>query len=746
MGCSQSRLDDEEAVKLCKDRKRFIKQAVEQRAQFATEHVAYIQCLKRVSAALLDYFEGDESHHLPLDSFISPPSTPVKKTSPLSFIPISSKSFSPTTIEFEPKSTLKVNYLRPGGTPAISVEERPQSPEVVRVETYYPMHQFGIDGFFPMQSSPMNSSVFAYSPNNRPNIPPPSPQSSLWESFWNPFSSLDYYGYPNQSSFGQTGMDNEIGGLRQVREEEGIPDLEEDGTEQKDFDEKGNVAEVRGKIDVNSSKEQVTVEDVDEHKEKVEGTASETGNANEVTEQANGGECLQVSKAQTAGQEMETGNQEAKEDTPGFTVYVNRRPTSMAEVIRDLEAQFTVICNAANDVSALLEAKKTQNSAAPNELSASKMLNPIALFRSASLRTSSSRILVNSSYTTDEDFEGTDDPSEEDCLFSAGHQSTLDKLYAWEKKLYEEVRSGERVRIAYDKKCQQLRNHDVNGEEPSSIDKTRAAIGDLHTQITVSIHSVESISRRIEALRDEELHPQLFELVQGLAKMWKVMAECHQAQQRTLDEAKILLVDTDARKQFAKSLTDRQRLARSVSSLETELRHWRNTFASWISSQRSYIHGLTGWLLRCVRCEHDPSKLACSPRRSSGTHPLFGLCVQWSRRLDVLQETAVLDGIDSFVAGIGSFYVQQSREETRRNQVGSKEQDENMKMVEVCHVEEVMSTEKLAEVAIEVLCAGMSTAMSSMAEFSVDYAEGYNEIVKKWEYVNLQQISCGTDT
>ncbi|WVZ12016.1 hypothetical protein V8G54_016546, partial [Vigna mungo] len=607
--------------------------AVEQRAQFATEHVAYIQCLKRVSAALLDYFEGDESHHLPLDSFISPPSTPVKKTSPLSFIPISLKSFSPTTIEFEPKSTLK------------------------------------------------------------------------------------------------------------VREEEGIPDLEEDGTEQGDFDEKGNVAEVRGKIDVNSSKEQVTVEDVDEHKEKVEGTAAETGTVNEVTEQANG-----VSKAQTAGQEMATGNQEAKEDTPGFTVYVNRRPTSMAEVIRDLEAQFTIICNAANDVSALLGAKKTQNSAAPNELSASKMLNPIALFRSASLRTSSSRILVNSSDTTDEDFEGTDDPSEEDCLFSVSHQSTLDRLYAWEKKLYEEVRSGERVRIAYDKKCQQLRNHDVNGEEPSSIDKTRAAIGDLHTQITVSIHSVESISRRIETLRDEELHPQLFELVQGLAKMWKVMAECHQAQQRTLDEAKILLVDTDARKQCAKSLTDQQRLARSVSSLETELRHWRNTFASWISSQRSYIHGLTGWLLRCVRCEHDPSKLAGSPRRSSGTHPLFGLCVQWSRRLDVLQETAVLDGIDSFAAGIGSFYVQQSREETRRNQVGSKEHDENMKMVEVCHVEEVMSTEKLAEVAIEVLCAGMSTAMSSMAEFSVDYAEGYNEIVKKWENVNLQQISCGTDT
>ncbi|KAK7347753.1 hypothetical protein VNO80_22292 [Phaseolus coccineus] len=746
MGCSQSRLDDEEAVKLCKDRKLFIKQAVEQRAQFATEHVAYIQSLKRVSAALLDYFECDESHHLPLDSFISPPSTPVKKTSPLGFIHISSKSFSATTIEFDPKTTLKVNYLKSGGNPPISVEERPQSPEMVRVERYYPMHQFGIDGCFPMQSSPMNSSIFAYSPNNRLNIPPPSPQYSQWESFWNPFLSLDYYGYPNHSSFDQTRMDNEIGGLRLVREEEGIPDLEEDGTEQEDFAVKRNVAEVRAKIDVDSSKEEVTVEDVDERKEEVQGTAAETETVKEVTEQANGGECFQVSKAQTAGQEMATGDQEAKEDTPGFTAYVNRRPTSMAEVIGDLEAQFTVICNAANDVSALLEAKKAQCLSASNELSASKLLNPIALFRSASLLSPSSRFLVTSTNTTDEDFGGTDDPSEEDCMFSASHQSTLDRLYAWEKKLYEEVRSGERVRIAYDKKCQQLRNHDVNGEEPSSLDKTRAAIRDLHTQITVSMHSVESISRRIETLRDEELHPQLLELLQGLAKMWKVMAECHQAQQRTLDEAKILLVDSDSRKQCATSLCDPQRLARSTSNLETELRHWRNTFASWISSQRSYIHALTGWLLRCVRCEHDQSKLAYSPRRSSGTHPLFGLCVQWSRRLDALQETAVLEGIDFFAAGIGSFYAQQSREETRRNAVGLKEHDENMKMVEVGNVEEVMNTEKLAEVAIEVVCAGMSTAMSSMAEFAVDYAEGYNEIVKKWENVNSQQISCGTDT
>jgi len=75
--------------------------------------------------------------------------------------------------------------------------------------------------------------------------------------------------------------------------------------------------------------------------------------------------------------------------------------------------------------------------------------------------------------------------------------------------------SGERIRIAYEKKCKQLRNFDAKGEDPSCADKARAAIRDLDTQITVSIHSVEAISRRIETLRDEELYPQLLELVQG---------------------------------------------------------------------------------------------------------------------------------------------------------------------------------------------------------------------------------------
>lgn len=211
------------------------------------------------------------------------------------------------------------------------------------------------------------------------------------------------------------------------------------------------------------------------------------------------------------------------------------------------------------------------------------------------------------------------------------------------------------------------------------------------------------------------------------------MAECHQTQKQTMEEVNIILDSIAARKHSSASITDPLKLALSASILETELRNWRNTFESWITSQRSYIHAITGWLLRCMRCEPDASKLISSPRRSSCSHPLFGLCVQWSRRLDAIQETAVLEGLDSFAAGLGSFYAQQLKEDSAQNViVGS---NGNMEIVEIGKKEK----EEVVEVAVKVLCGGMSSAMSSMAEFAIDYAKGYNDLVKQWENGKLQE-------
>lgn len=229
--------------------------------------------------------------------------------------------------------------------------------------------------------------------------------------------------------------------------------------------------------------------------------------------------------------------------------------------------------------------------------------------------------------------------------------------------------------------------------------------------------------------------------------MWKVMAECHQMQKHTLDEAKLLLAGTPSKLNRSKrhhptlSATDPQRLARSAHNLESELRNWRACFASWIASQRSYIHAMSSWLLRCMRREPNASELPLSPRRSAGVHPIFGICIQWTRLLDAVCETAVLDGLDFFSAGMGSIYAQaqsQTQAAQAQNSGGSRRFEDSggsMEVVEIGKVEDVMTPEKMAEVAVRVLCAGMSVAMSSLADFAVSSADGYAELVKQWENV-----------
>ena len=69
----------------------------------------------------------------------------------------------------------------------------------------------------------------------------------------------------------------------------------------------------------------------------------------------------------------------------------------------------------------------------------------------------------------------------------------------------------------YEKKCRRLRALDSRGAEGSKIDATQASIRKLLTKINICIRAVDVISGRIHKLRDEELQPQLTELIHGYA-------------------------------------------------------------------------------------------------------------------------------------------------------------------------------------------------------------------------------------
>ncbi|KAK8940217.1 hypothetical protein KSP40_PGU021567 [Platanthera guangdongensis] len=708
MGCSASKPEDEEAVRLCKDRKNFIKHVIENRSRFASGHLAYIQSMRRVSLALMHSVAADDFHGFLSDSYTTPPFTPVKRLSPeIRYIPL--QSFTPTP-DGKVRSTVRtVNYLRSGGNQSIVIEEWPEPHETVQIESYYPVENNNIDGFF--------GSSYNISSQQSP------PQNSRWDYFWNPFSSMDSYGYP-LSSFDRVVGEEDIAGLRQVREAEGIPELEEDIDDDNDVDDddhhhrgdpvfwktevkkktpeadcKHTGVQVGDRSPVHVHQETRNLQDVKEIKSKGSQSIEASGRKNKV-------EFVAPSQNEVA----ETIN---AQETPGFTVYVNRRPANMAEVMKDMENQFIRICDCAHEISIMLEASRTQHSSASNE--ALRMLNPVALFRTSSRSSSVSKFFKASYDSKGDAEESSSDYSEECCMVSGSHKSTLDRLYTWEKKLYEEVKSGERVRIAYEKKCMQLRNHDINGDDPSVVDKTRAAIRDLHTRLKISIHVVASISKRIEALRDGELHPQLMEMIKGLSRMWKTMAECHRIQKRTIDEAKLLLFSGGAA-----ASSPLLKPPNSDANLASELRNWRGSFANWMDAQRSYARALAGWASRCAPAGETNASgggkalSPLSPLRSGGeggiaeAPEVVRLCTLWSRLVESVSEERAVDGMDFFAAGIASVSAQPR---------------------------ETAEGEAQAAAAVElrprVLCAGLSVAVGSLAELAVISYDGYASLVRK---------------
>ncbi|MBA0802177.1 hypothetical protein Gohar_012498 [Gossypium harknessii] len=94
--------------------------------------------------------------------------------------------------------------------------------------------------------------------------------------------------------------------------------------------------------------------------------------------------------------------------------------------------------------------------------------------------------------------------------------STLDRLLAWEKKLYDEVKAREGVKIEHEKKLSTLQSQEYKGEDETKIDKTKASITRLQSLISVTSQAVSTTSTAIIGLRDSDLVSQLIEICHGI--------------------------------------------------------------------------------------------------------------------------------------------------------------------------------------------------------------------------------------
>ncbi|XP_057971857.1 protein ALTERED PHOSPHATE STARVATION RESPONSE 1 isoform X1 [Malania oleifera] len=648
MGCASSKPEKDVALRLCKERKKFIKQAIDSRCALAAAHVSYNQALRNIGTALRRFAEAE----VLIESSLSASATELDKTPSNSSYPSASPSHiaevsdSPVHNKSPlspPMSTL--SYMRCGGSAAaVTVMVNPPSNNFVHEESV------------------------AFS---MPPPPPPPDFDSSWD-FFDPAEDVESFRLV-RSNGGDVNIDNmrvwkQFGGKEVGLDRKNEPD--EAFMRLKSERKASVVAGYSGTRMVSHS------QSVEHDASSIPPEGFRSGHFRE--ELPIGKAALEQSSSE---REMKVGEKDLSEEREDPSEFITHRAKDFLSSIKDIEHRFFRASESGKEVSRLLEANRIRvgYSEVKGSSFASAFLAAVQLVccrgktalvsheppqnvtkiitwnRSTSSQSSSSKNLLAASARDDVSESGSD-YVEAFCMFAGSHSSTLDRLYAWERKLYDEVKASQPIRREYDRKCNQLRHQFAKDLSSQVIDKTRSVVKDLHSRIRVAIQAVDSISKRIEKMRDEELLPQLLELIQGLIKMWKDMLECHHAQYITISLA------YHARSSRGTPPSDTQQP--TMAQLQQEIECFGSCFADWINSHTSYVDALYGWMQNCILLqpqERSKSRRPFSPRRALAP-PIFVLCRDWLAGIKSLPSDELIEAIKTFSSDLHSSMGRQAEE------------------------------------------------------------------------------------
>ncbi|KAL8521225.1 hypothetical protein ACS0TY_011676 [Phlomoides rotata] len=555
---------------------------------------------------------------------------------------------------------MNMNFMKNQTTPSVVYTQRPMNPETMHMgessapsssSSYnpypnysngnyqnpnpsYPVYNYnnnnngypnygGGGGFFGGSSPPPApygggfSSIPAVASSSKAPPPPPSPPSSSPWDFLNPFESFEKY-YPAYTPSRDS---------REVREEEGIPDLEDEEEE--------IVKEVHGD---------------QKYMDSGRSSYSKPGAMEEDARGANDAE-LQYKARPSVGMESDAVEYEvhvvekkvvdAEERSKDRGNAAGFKPRGGfkgdPDVVREIQVQFERASESGSELSRFLEVGKLPYKRKNGGNVTSKLLHlPMVSSQPSTSRSSDSN-----------DTALLEKINQELDLRSKHLSSTLHKLHIWEKKLYDEVKVEEKMRVDHERKSRKLKRMDEKGSEPHKIDATRILVRSLSTKIRIAIQVVDKISVKINNLRDDELWPQLNEFIQGLTRMWKSMLECHHNQCQAIGEAKRL--DAIAiRNHFSDTHFEATR------QLEQDLINWTLGFSYWIGAQKGFVRALNNWLMKCllyVPEETADGVVPFSPGRI-GAPPVFVVCNQWWQSLERISEKEVVECMRDFASNI----------------------------------------------------------------------------------------------
>ncbi|KAG7972894.1 hypothetical protein I3843_07G204200 [Carya illinoinensis] len=591
MGCAQSRIDNEESVLRCKDRKNLIKDAVIARNAFAAGHSGYAMALKNTGAALSDYGHGEagDPHPQPADPTPSqPPPPPPPPPPPMDSLPPPPPpnfSPSPSPSPIERATSLPAMPTKPRKTRAIAIAEEEED-EIEDEEEEDDEGNLGMnkDGVIAKDSRNKGEEVGPPLTRDMKAVPlMPELKGMAWDYFFSVEENMP----PPDPTLNEN-VDNE-------NINQGVAFGEETQ----------NVG--LGSDDL------------------VEPKTPETGEEREEKEKEK-----QIERAKTAPEEFKKMGKAA----PGV---------SLMKILTDLDDHFLKASQSAQEVSNMLEATRLHyhSNFADNRGHIDHSARVMRV------------ITWNKSFRGISNGEGRKDDFDSEEYET--HATVLDKLLAWEKKLYEEVKQGELMKLEYQRKVSLLNKQKKRNAGAESLEKTKAAVSHLHTRYIVDMQSMDSTVLEVNQLRDEQLYPKLVDLVAGMAKMWGSMCAHHESQLRLVTDLGSLDI-AHAPKETTKHHYDR------TVQLSNVVQKWQAEFEKLVTHQKEYIRALNNWLkLNLIPIESSLKEKISSPPRVQHP-PIKALLHSWHDHLEKLPDELVKSAIASFAAVIKTIIVSQEEE------------------------------------------------------------------------------------
>ncbi|MQL87393.1 hypothetical protein Taro_019958 [Colocasia esculenta] len=622
MGCAQSKIENEEAVSRCKERKQFMKEAVGFRNAFAAAHSAYAVSLKNTGAALSDYAQA-EAQDVLHPSSAAPGGGPASSSAPSPAIKPPTESFPPPPPlppEFSP-SQLQRSASMPD-MPVVkprrrrSINDQPSPAEdSIREE----------DGD-ELEDDPRGDTATAESaspapPPRPPPRPQPEPESEPEPSPVPPPppnkpSTWDYFFGMDDNMHGAS-----LGGAEEIRPEKEAREEEEAEKYKRAASSPSTSAAVEPDVPgVDVTTPPVTPEKV-------------------VVEPPMPPPNKQVKKQKGSAHHQYAASMGSMDARKGKMVPSTAPSVSLLQVLTDLDEHFLKASESAQDVSKMLEANR---------------LHYHSNFADNRGHINHSERVMRA-ITWNKSFKGIPNADDGKDDFDADewetHATILDKLLAWEKKLYDEVKASELMKLEYQRKVAQLNKQKKRGASAETLEKTKAAVSHLHTRYIVDMQSMDSTVSEIERLRDDRLYPKLTALVDGMAKMWEMMCLHHKAQLDVVVGIRSIDV-SNAPKETSEHHYDR------TVQLWKIVNEWHTQFKNLVTNQKDYIKALNNWLkLNLIPIESSLKEKVSSPPRVHHP-PIQSLLLAWHEQLEKLPDDHARSAIYSFAAVVNAIMIQ----------------------------------------------------------------------------------------